>query len=64
LNRLKKALAGNKSLQTTGLDSFVLLLGELGQPIGGGSQILTEHRAPGDDLVFDGLLNQLVLADA
>jgi hypothetical protein len=64
LNRIEKTLAGHKSLQTTGLDSFVLLLGELGQPISGGSQILTEHRASGDDLVFDGLLNQLVLADA
>jgi hypothetical protein len=64
LNRLRQTLAGDETLHTPGLDSLVLLLGKLGQPIGGSPKILTEHRAPGDDLVFDGLLNQLVLADA
>jgi hypothetical protein len=46
------------------LDSLILLLGELGQSVGSGSQIITQHCAPSDDLVFDGLLDQLVLADA
>ena len=64
LNRLRQTLAGDETLHTSGLDPLVLLLGELGQPIGGSPKILTEHRTPGDDLVFDRLLNQLVLADA
>jgi hypothetical protein len=64
LNWLRKTLARNKTLDTASLDSLVLLLGELGQPIGGCSQIITDHRPPGHDLVCDCLLDELVLADA
>jgi hypothetical protein len=51
-------------LKTARLKSLILLLGKFGQPIGGGSQIITQHSAAGDDLVLDRLLDQLVLADA
>ena len=64
LERLKLPLPGNETLQTTGLHEFVLLLRELGQPIGGCPQILTEHRPTSDHLVLDCLLDQLVLANA
>jgi hypothetical protein len=46
------------------LDSLVLLLRELGQPVCGGSQILTQHRPTRDYLVLDCLFDQLVLTDA
>ena len=64
LKRLKLALPRDETLQTTGLHSLVLLLGELGQPIRGSPQILTQHRATSDYLVLNCLLDQLVLADA
>ena len=64
LQRLEQALARDETLQTAGLDSLVLLLGKLGQPIGGSSQILAQHRAACDHLVLDCLLDQLVLTDA
>jgi hypothetical protein len=64
LKRLKLALPRDEALQTTGLHSLVLLLGELGQPIRGSPQILTQHRATSDYLVLNCLLDQLVLADA
>jgi hypothetical protein len=63
LKRLKLALPCDEILQSTGLYSLVLILGELGQPISGCSQILTQHRAASDYLVLDCLLDQLVLAD-
>ena len=64
LNRLEKTLTGDETLQTASLDSLVLLLAELGQPIGGRSQIFAQHRAARDHLVLDCLLDQLVLTDA
>jgi hypothetical protein len=64
LQRLKLALSRNETLQTTGLHELVLLLGELGQPIRGRPQILTEHRPTNDYLMLDRLHNQLVLANA
>jgi hypothetical protein len=64
LKRLKLPLARDETLQTAGLHSLVLLLGELGQPIRGSPQIFTQHRPTSDHLVLDCLLDQLVLADA
>jgi hypothetical protein len=63
LKRLEQALPRNEIFQTTDLDSLVLVLSEFGQPIGGRSQIFAQHRAAGDHLMLDCLLDQLVLAD-
>jgi hypothetical protein len=49
--------------KTARLNSLVLLLSQLRQSIGRGSQIVAQHGASGDDLVLDCLLNQFVLAD-
>jgi hypothetical protein len=64
LQRLQLALCRGETLQTAGLDSLVLVLGKLGQPIRGSSQILAQHPAASDDLMLDCLLDQLVLTDA
>jgi hypothetical protein len=64
LNRFDLSLARNETLQTAGLHSLVLLLGELGQPVRGSPQILAQHRPTSDHLVLDCLLDQFVLADA
>jgi hypothetical protein len=64
LHWLEKALPRNEIFQTADLDSLVLLLSELGQPIGGRSEIFTQHRAARDHLMLDCLLNQFVLTDA
>ena len=64
MKRLEQALPRNEIFQTTDLDSLVLVLSEFGQPIGGRSQIFAQHRAAGDHLMLDCLLNQLVLTDA
>jgi hypothetical protein len=39
--------------KTARLNSLVLLLSQLGQSIGRGSQIVAQHGASGDDLVLD-----------
>jgi hypothetical protein len=64
LQRLKLALARNETLQAARLNSLVLLLRKLSQPIRNDSQILTQHCAAGDHFVLDRLLDQLVLTDA
>jgi hypothetical protein len=64
LQRLKLALSGDETLQAAGLDSLMLLVGELGQTICGSAQILTQQRAACHDLMLDRLLDQRVLTDA
>jgi hypothetical protein len=57
LKRLKLPLPCEETLQTTGLYSLVLLLGEFRQPIRRSPQVLTQHRAAGDNLMLDRLLD-------
>jgi hypothetical protein len=64
LERLELALSRNETLKAAGLDSLILILRELSQPIRSHSQILAQHRAARDNLVLDRLLDQLVLTDA
>jgi hypothetical protein len=64
LKRLELALSRDESIHATRLDSLVLLVGKLSQPIRSGSQILAQHRAAGHDLMLNRLLDQLVLTYA
>jgi hypothetical protein len=64
LQRLELALSRHETIHAACLDSLVLLVRQLSQPIRSGSQILAQHRAAGHDLVLYRLLDQLVLTDA
>jgi hypothetical protein len=64
LQWLKLTLSRHETIHAARLDSLVLLVRQLSQPIRGGSQILAQHRTAGHDLVLYRLLDQLVLTDA
>jgi hypothetical protein len=64
LQRLKLPLSRYETIHAARLDSLVLLVGKLSQPIRRGSQIVAQHRAAGNHLVLNRLFDQLVLTDS
>jgi hypothetical protein len=64
LKRLNLALSRDETIHAARLDSLVLLVRKLSQPIRSGSQILAQHRPADHHLVLNRLLDQLVLTYA